>query len=500
MSHSFVIILSLVIYKLALIGIGIWASRRTQNESDYFLGGRGLGAWVSGLSYAASTSSAWVLLGFTGFVYSYGVSALWMVPGIWGGYIAVWLGLGERLREEAARCGHLTLSDFLGAGVSKEWARAISILSAILILFTFVFYIAAQFGAAGLAFRTQLGLGQTEALIIGAVVVLIYSFIGGFWAVAVTDTLQGALMALSAIILPVIAVIAAGGPVEIYQTLAAQEPSAYLHPFGERTFFGFLGFALGIMAIGLGPMGQPHLIARLMAVKDEKARWQGFFIAMLWAVLVFSGMAALALAGRALISNLGDGETLFYVMAGALLPVVLSGLVIAAVLSAVMSTVDSLLIAAGAAGAHDLGLTRLFKGREVLISRLIITILCVFAVILALIVPASIFTRVLFAWAALGAAFGPVVIARVCGVEPKGWAIIASILLGFNLTVLFYTVGQMPMPPQSADGLVAGLIRMAHTPGDPFERILPWIPALLLVFGVRQRRESDDAFGLSAED
>jgi SSS family transporter len=480
-----VVLATLIVYKIILIGIGFWAARLNRSESDFFLGGRGLGAWVAGLSYAASTSSAWVLLGFSGFVYAVGVSALWMVPGIWLGYVLVWCWFGPRLRAETEAEGHVTASDFMAARAGPAWRPAISALAGFLVLFTFVFYIAAQFGAAAIAFESQFALARWESVAIGAGVILIYGLLGGFWAVSITDTLQGAIMAIIAVLLPALAVIAAGGPSGIVETLSASQPAAYLDPWGGRAGLAFLGFAIGIASIGLGTYGQPHLLARLMAVKDEKARRQGFVVAMGWGVVVYIGMAAMALAGRALLPSVADGEALFYELAAALLPAVLAGIVIAAILSAVMSTVDSLLIAASAAAAHDMRLIKLFKGREVLISRSVMAAICALAVILTLSLPATIFDRVLFSWSALGAAFGPVIVARVCGLEPQGWAIFASILAGFFTTVLFYVFGQVGADA-SLSGVSALLASLAAIPGDPFERIVPWIAPLVLLFTFRQ--------------
>lgn len=477
-TNTLIIIATLVAYKLALIGIGLWASRRNKTEDDFFLAGRGLGAWVAGLSYAASTSSAWVLLGFTWFVYTNGLSALWMVPGILGGYVVVWQVFGKRLREETASRGHITLTDFMTAETGRGMKTVIAMTSAVLIFFCFIFYIAAQFGAAGAAFETQLNLPHVESLLIGALVILIYALLGGFWAVSVTDMLQGGIMALVAILLPAAALIAAGGPAGVWQTLSASAPDGYLSWTGPHTGFIFIGFVLGVAAIGLGPFGQPQLIARLMAVKDEKSRKQGFQIAMGWAVIVYTGMITLALSGRALTGGDADGENLLYLLAGDLFPAMIAGLIIAAVLSAVMSTVDSLLIATSAAVAHDMGVARQFPGREVLISRIVMAILVGLAVALALALPATIFSRVLFAWSALGAAFGPVVLVRVFHREPAGWAILAAILSGFAMTVFFYLAGQV-----GGDSWAGELARL---PGDPFERIVPWVlPLVILIAASR---------------
>ena len=479
MSQQTAALLTLVGYKALLIAIGFWAARRVKNEADFFLGGRQVGPVVSGLSYAASTSSAWVLLGFSGFVYGVGLSALWMLPGIWGGYVVVWLVLGPRLQDSSARHGFITLTDYLVDGVSGEAQRLLRVIATLMIFVCFIFYIAAQFDAAAKAFVEQFELGFFESVLIGAVIIIVYAMLGGFWAVSVTDTVQGMVMALIAVGLPVAAMAAAGGPSEVVTTLKATAPPAYLDVTGNRSLLVFLGFVLGVMSVGLGTFGQPHLMARLMAVADDKARRQGFAIAMGWGIVVYLGMAALALAGRALTNgSLGDGEVLFYRLAADVLPPVLGGVVIAAILSAVMSTVDSVLLSAAGAVAHDLGFNRRYPARALLISRIVMALIAIFAVGLTLGLPDSIFNRVLFAWSALGAAFGPLLFARALGRQPSGAARLAAILLGFAVTVFFYVLGTLP----GDEGLVA----LAKLPGDPFERLVPWVLPVLILWGTKK--------------
>ena len=169
-------------YKLVLIGIGLWASRRVNNEADFLVGGRGLGAVVAGMSYAASTSSAWALLGFSGFVFAVGLSALWMLPGIWGGYVIMWVWFGPRIREESSRNKWVTPTEFLTANVDARAAKRIAALAALLIAFCFVFYIAAQFAAAAQAFVTNFQMNLSSSIVISASIILIYCLLGGFWA------------------------------------------------------------------------------------------------------------------------------------------------------------------------------------------------------------------------------------------------------------------------------------------------------------------------------
>ena len=487
MTTSTIVLITLVGYKLLLIGVGIWASQRNRNETDFFLGGRGLGPLVAGLSYAASTSSAWVILGFSGFVYTIGLGALWMIPGIWAGYAVVWLYFGERLRRESLEHQQLTLTDFLLQDAAEvhnprdsSVRRLAAAVAAVLVLLCFVFYIAAQFDAAGKALAAHFSLSVTQAVVLGAAIVVIYSWLGGFWAVSVTDTLQAVVMMLVAVGVPAAALVAAGGPAAVYESLASSMPGDYLSFSGGHSGMVLIGFVLGLIGMSLGALGQPHLLARLMAIKGEAERKQGFAIAISWGITVFVGMTVLGLSGRVLMPELANAETLFYEAASNYLPAILAGVVIAATLSAVMSTVDSIMLAAAGAVANDLGVNQRFPNRRLLASRLVMLTIAILSVVLTLALPDTIFNRVLFAWSALGAAFGPVVLWRVMGRRVSAAAALSCMIAGFAATVLFYLYGAAP----ADDSLLS---QAAHLPGDPFERVFPWIPALMALWLLRSR-------------
>jgi len=183
MESTHVVIATLVVYKITLLLIGFWASRNVNSESDFFIAGQGegggLGALTAGLSYGASTSSAWVLLGYTGFVFSVGVKALWLIPGVFGGYVFTWLILGPKLNAETSSKRHITVVDFLIADVDVDemWRKAIAYLCALMIIFCFIFYIAAQFQAAGNAFVSIFDMSMLESVLLGAVIIMIYCFI-----------------------------------------------------------------------------------------------------------------------------------------------------------------------------------------------------------------------------------------------------------------------------------------------------------------------------------
>ncbi|MEO0981043.1 MAG: sodium/proline symporter [Pseudomonadota bacterium] len=427
---------TLIVYNIVLVGVGLWASRAARSSDDFLLAGRSLGPLVAGLAYAASSSSAWVLLGFSGFVYAAGPSALWMVPGILAGYAAVWLWAGATLQQRSREAGHLTLTDFLTEQSGPWAARAIRVSASLMIAFCFSYYVAAQFQGAGQAFDDLFGTGLSVGVVLGALIIVAYVFLGGFLAVSVTDTIQGLLMALVAVVLPAVAFSAAGGFGGIGEALA-EAPSAYTETFGGRAGWIATGFVVGLFATGFGALGQPHLIAWIMAARDRRARTIGAGVAIGWGALVYSGMAVLGLSARAIFGADAPAEGVFFKLAGDLLPGVLAGVIAAATLSAIMSTVDSQLLVAGAAVSHDLGLGKAAGGREVLVSRLAILVLCAAAVALTLLLPSTIFERTLFAWTALGAAFGPTVVARTLGYAPSGVAVLAAILAGFGLSLIY---------------------------------------------------------------
>jgi len=276
MTDSTIVIMTLIAYKLLLLGVGWWASKRVSDESDFFLAsgsdGGGLGAWTAGLSYAASTSSAWVLLGFTGIVFSKGVVGLWLIPGIFGGYLMTWLVMGPRLNAETAAKGHITIIDFITDDMGARLKRMTGLFCAALILFCFVFYISSQFQAAGNALDEVFGLSMTKAVLLGAVVIVAYCLLGGFWAASVTDALQAAVMLLACLMVPIATVIAAGGIGSVVDTLHATQHHDYFSFTEGAAGMAGIGVAMGLFGTGLGALGQPQLLNRIMAVRSQSER------------------------------------------------------------------------------------------------------------------------------------------------------------------------------------------------------------------------------------
>ncbi len=438
MQQTGVILTTLVLYKLLLIGVGLWAQRRTRDTEDFFLGGRSLGPVVAAISYSASSSSAWTLLGMSGAAFVLGLSAIWLVIGAVGGMLVAWLFIGPGLMRLSHQRELMTLTELLALDCEGRWRGAIVVSASLIVLLAFSFYVSAQFQGAGNTFHATFDLPLDQSIILGAVIILIYTLLGGFWAVSLTDTLQGLLMALAAILLPVMAYLAVGGLDGFLQGLRAVSSPEQLSWSGRHRGLAAVGFVIGTMGIALGTFGQPHLLVRFMAIRDARALRQARLLTVAWFLVVFGGMCFVGLVGHVLVPQLANPETVFFALTEQLFPPVIAGILVAAVLSAIMSTADSQLLVGASALAHDLGLNRRFPRHSLLISRLSMVLLVVLAVIVSLALPATIFSRALLAWSALGAAFGPLVIFRLAGVPLRPGGAFAAIVVGFGLAVLFH--------------------------------------------------------------
>ncbi len=436
MSDSSIVLITLIAYKLLLIGIGLWSQRRTHTSDDFFLGGRTLGPVVAAISYSASSSSAWTLLGMSGAAFVMGLSALWLVAGSVSGMLVAWFWVAPRVQRLSHAHKLVTLTDLLMLGVEDPaWRRRIARLSAGVILLAFAFYVAAQFQGAGQTFAHTFGLSMTHSIIIGALIILVYTLLGGFWAVSLTDTLQGFLMAFAALVLPLVALQAAGGWTGFTDGLQAVSTADQLRWSGRHAGLAALGFVVGIAGIAFGTFGQPHLLVRFMALRDDQALRQARWLTIAWFLLVFGGMAFLGLLGHVLIPDIDNPESLFFALTQQLLPPILGAVLVAAVLSAILSTADSQLLVGASAVAHDLGLTTRYPQRQLLISRLSMLFLVVMAVLVSLLLPSSIFQRALLAWTALGAAFGPLLFWRISGLRISPPRAFAAIAAGFGSAV-----------------------------------------------------------------
>lgn len=462
MSKETAILITLVVYKIVLLGLGVFASRKTKDGTDFFLGGRTMGPFVAALSASASSSSVWTLLGVSGAAYASGLSAIWLFPACVGGFLLNWCLLGPGLRRLSKSEGSLTVSEVLAGPPGSPFRKLIGRVASAIVVLSLATYVATQFQGAGKTFTEIFGMGKVESILLGAAIVVIYTMMGGFWAVSLTDSLQGFLMMATSLALPIAALIATGGLSGLWQGLQTVEIPGYTSLWKDGGLMATLGFIFGLLGIGLGYPGQPHVVNRFMALKDEKSMRTGRIIAITWAVIVYAGMLIVGWCGRLLFPALQDKEVVFLTTTTELFPPVVAGVMIAAVVSAIMSTADSQLLVLVSSLTHDLDLDGDTGQGLLKRSRLVIFVVSLCSVLAAIFGPKEIFGFVLFAWSAMGAAFGPLLLVTVLKGRVNPRATLQAMLCGFCLSVTAYSI---PM-----------------TKGGVVERVVPWLIAFAIAW------------------
>ena len=304
MSNAAIVVLTLVFYQGVLLAIGYWAKQRSSSTTEYLIGDYQLGPWVAALSYAAGSSSAWSILGDSGIAFSQGLSAFWLLPGTLLGHLVVWFYIAPRLQAQAKQSGWVTLTDVLAKHLPANAKRQTYGVAAIVVLVSFIFYIAAQFQGAANTFAAVFDLNFFWSLVIGAAVVLVYTLWGGFWAVSATDALQALLMLFASILLPWVALEQVGG---IAAILEHMDTSPFWLWQGQHQGWFVLGFFIGMLSIGFGPIGQPHLLNRVMALRNAQAVGLARTVALVWFVVVLGGMFVTGLLGHLLLTEIPPG-------------------------------------------------------------------------------------------------------------------------------------------------------------------------------------------------
>jgi sodium/proline symporter len=432
-----------IVYVGIMLWIGYTVSRSTYSPADFFLANRSLKAWVTAVSSTASSESAWAVLGTVGLAYKDGLSALWFFPGCLLGYALNWFFVAERLRKHSREKKTLTIPDYLETHFTDN-THLIRIISVIIIFACMMAYIAAQFLAIGKTFDAIFGIPHLVSIPIGGTIIIIYTMMGGFRAVAWTDFIQGLIMVVGLVVLSLAAVLELGGFSVIAQKVNETAPTA-LTWMGSKTIPIFFGSMLGLLGIGLGYPGQPHVITRYMAARDSKTIKQGMWIAFGWGILMYSSAILLGICGQVLFPGLADAEHLFPTAAENLLPTFLTAIVLTGVIAAIMSTVSAQIIVAASAMAHDI-YSKVIHGsltpnRILSISRLTIFLIGLGAMLVALMDTRVIFWFVLFAWSGLGASFGPVILFTLYSKKITRNGAISGMLTGFFTTVVWKTAG-----------------------------------------------------------
>lgn len=430
------------IYLIVILIVGFLTYRRNENEADYFLAGRKLNPWVVAFSERASGESAWLILGLSGAAMAMGFIEIWTALGCVLGIIFYWYVIASRLRIQTEAVRAITLPEFLARSYPSS-AHTIRVLSAFIIIFFFTFYLSAQFNGAGKVLEVTFGIPKAWGMAIGASVIIIYTMLGGFFAVAWTDFIQGAVMFATLVILPL------AGLSEIVQSgsslskAVSQAGTEYWDIAGGKT--GWAGFAavIGGLSWAFGYMGQPHLLTRFMSIKDPKKIAMSRRIAFIWAIPAFTGAVLIGLCGLTLFgkNHFSDIEHVMPYMANTLLPSWLAGILISGAIAAMMSTADSQLLLTSSAVAEDLchrvlGIT--FSQKHMLFfSRMVTLGVGIIAFAIAATSSKLIFTMVSYAWSGLGASFGPALLLILWWKKTTAKGIIAGMITGAITTIIW---------------------------------------------------------------
>jgi solute:Na+ symporter, SSS family len=407
-------IASLSVYFVLMLGIGVYAWRKsTANSSEYLLSGRQLGPAVTALAAGASDMSGWLMLGLPGALFASGLVEAWIAVGLFIGALLNWIIVAPRLREQTERFGDaLTIPEFLGNRFNDD-KHVLRLTASIVIIVFFALYSASGLVAGGKLFQSAFGADYHTGLWITASVVVAYVVLGGFLAISLTDFVQGTIMAIALVIVPLMAWQGLPDGVYVSSTLNDIDPNM-TSLFAGTTALGIISTA----AWGLGYFGQPHIIVRFMAIRSVKDIPTARNICMTWMAITLGGAVLVGLIGRAYVESRGlsvtDPETIFILLAGELFTPVAVGFLLAAILAAIMSTISAQLLVTGSSLTEDV--YRLFIRRSatekeiVAVGRLSVVAVAGIAMLLAQDPDGSVLGLVSNAWAGFGAAFGPVII------------------------------------------------------------------------------------------
>lgn len=455
-TDSIIVLSAFVAYLLLMIVIGIFSMKKTNSTEDYFLGGRGLNGWVAALSAQASDMSGWLLMGLPGSIYAMGTGQAWIAIGLFLGTVANWIFISRRLRRYTIVANNsLTLPEFLENRYHDKKKVLLSISSIVIVIF-FLVYTASALASGGKLFNTVFGVDYHLALAIGAAVILIYTFMGGFLAVCTTDFIQGTLMLIGLLVVPIAAYgFVSSDFVQNIESTGVINYNHYMSLFYNGATdqpYTFVDI-LSQLAWGLGYCGMPHILVRFMAVRSEKELKKSSVIAIVWVFLSLVAACVIGVVGRAFLAPMILGtegtasvESVFIEMINKVfnhhlaLPFI-GGIFLCGILAAIMSTADSQLLVCASSVSKDIYKNVVkpdASDKTVLkVSRITVVVVALLAFLIAWDPNSSIMKLVSDAWAGLGSAFGPIVVCSLFWKRTNFAGAVAGIISG-GLTVIVW--------------------------------------------------------------
>lgn len=480
-----------IVYLVLLIGIVIYSARRSKTNTDFILGGKKISGISLALSERATGESAWLLLGLTGLAYSEGMAAIWVAAGCVAGILFLWIFLAEPLQKLTEKTGALTVPA-LFSETYKGTSRSFGVLTSIIIILFFILYIAAQFSGAGKIFNDTFHIDPFWGMVIGSVLVTIYTMLGGFITVVATDAFQAILMVFTCVVLPIIALfIAATLNIDIANTIIHANYTVPLNQAAGKLTGGLL--IINGLSWAFGYTGQPQLLVRMMAMRNQAETRQSRWVAVLWTLLSYGGAFMIGIIGYELVKAgaLGemtaqiaaDSEKIMPAMVVTLVNPILAGILLSGAVSAMMSTASSQLIVVSTASTEDLyqqvSKKKISEKKMLLLNKLLILVVGLIGFLLAITMEDTVYGLVSYAWSGIGASFGPAIVlllfwkrfsragafaslitGTVSAVVWKTWLLeptgiserLISYLLAFTMAIIFSLILPEASPNPSAGG------------------------------------------------
>lgn len=451
------------VYFVFMLAIGIYFYKKTSNVEDYILGGRGLGSWVTALSAQASDMSGWLLMGLPGAVFLSGIKESWIAIGLFVGTALNWILVSPRLRVYTEKTRTMTLSSFFEERF-RDPTGMFRVISAVITLVFFTIYASSGLVASGKLFESMFNIDYTTAVIVGTVVIVLYTLLGGYLAVCWTDFFQGGLMFFAILYVPFVAYKSVGGIDAISQAIKIKEISTSLFTQGNSQVT--LLTIISTMAWGLGYFGQPHILTRFMGIKSVKELPKSIVIALIWVLISLGGSIVIGLISIPMFNELniatGEHEKVFIYMISKLFNPWVGGILLAAILSAIMSTIDSQLLVSSSTLTEDFYKKIIKKDASekelVFVGRICVFLISIIALFLALNPNKTILGLVAYAWGGFGAAFGPVVLYALFSRKTTWKSAISGMIAGTIVLIVWKNLGLGSVMYEIVPGFVVNCI------------------------------------------
>ena len=469
---NYVELSAIILYFMVVIGVGIYffiKSKKSESEKEYFLGGRNMNGLVAALSAGASDMSAWVLMGLPGSIYLYGVGKVWIAVGLLLGTIGAWIFVAPRLRRYSIRANDsITIPQFLtNRFMSKN--KALQIISAIVFVVVYCIYSASSISACGTLFNTVLGIDASIAMLVATIIIVVYTFLGGFNAVCWTDFFQGLLMLAALMLCPIIAVFAMNAS-DFVAAGSTVLPDHYYNFLSSGSFnWASIADIITGLGWGLGYFGMPHILVRYISIKSEKEMKKSQIIGSCWTTVILIMASVVGLIGRQYLGDSLENDSLVFItMVRNLFPAFLAGVLLSAIIAASMSTADSQLLASSSAFASDVYKAKIHKdasNKEMMwAGRIVVVIIAIVAFVIANSPSCEgIMALVECAWGGFGSAFGPAIILALYWKRFTYSGAVAGIVTGFAVDALWYVfltdiTGVYEIVPGFICGLIVAVI------------------------------------------